>query len=650
MIAILAAATAVVVRPPIVGGAQTDPSWAKLDASLVATQLFIGSGTGSPPSSGRGTATDSAARVVLISPECSTRVLSEGFYSACDPEVSFDATRVLFAGKKRATDAWNVYEATLDGRSVRQITKDCGDCRSPCYLGTFYTLDSPSPWRQIAMVSSGAGVWNACGSAPLTNLYSCKLDGSSLRQLTYNLSNDVDPCLLEDGRLLLASWQRSTPERGRAGYVGVFAVNTDGTDYSLFAEEGGKGVQHMPCATAKGLVVFVETDQSPGDGAGGLAAVSIRRPLHTYRSITTPADGLFHSPSPLPDGRILVSRRDADGRGTHGVWRLDPSSGRREPLFHDPRCHTIQAKLVRTRAEPDGRSSNVLEDDPHGKLYCLDICTSDLKAPGLPRQAVKRLRILEGTAWKTDGESGPPVPGTLSGCFVGPGPTEIAPAPRRVLGEVDIEEDGSFNVQIPADVPLQLQIVDARGMALRTCAWIWAKNHESRGCIGCHEDGELTPEDRFTKALGNGSSVLCPPPAERRSVDFRHDVRPIVEAKCVPCHRAADVPPRLADGLAPGPDDRSARRVYQQLTAADPAGKSGAYVHPGRARTSPLAWHLFGQNTARPWDGAAAAARPKPIPPSAVGPLTDEEKRMLILWIDTGAAWDSRNMNQRGGL
>jgi hypothetical protein len=650
LVAVLALAIAIVAIPPRAGSAEADPAWAKLDAPLVATQLSVGSGADAPSSSGRGTAPRGASRVVLIRPDASMRVLSEGFHSASDPEVSFDATRVLFAGKKLAGDAWNIYEATLDGHSVRQITKDCGDCRSPCYLGRFYTLDSPSPWRQIAMVGTAAGVWNACGSAPLTNLYSCKLDGSSFRQLTYNLSGDADPCLLEDGRLLLASWQRATLGRGRAGYVGLFAVNTDGTDYSLFAEERGKRVRHMPCATSKGLVVFVETDQSPWDGAGGLATVAIRRPLHSYRSVTAPADGLYHSPSPLPDGRILVSRRDADGRGTHGVWRLDPSSGRREAVFHDPRCHTIQAKLVHARCEPDGRSSNVLEDDPHGKLYCLDVCTSDLKTPGLPRQAVRRLRILEGTAWKTDGESGPPVAGTLAGCFVRPGPAEIAPAPRRVLGEVDVEEDGSLNVEIPADVPVQLQLVDARGMALWTCAWIWAKNHESRGCIGCHEDGELTPEDRFTKALGNGSTVVCPPPAQRRSVDFRHDVRPIVEAKCVPCHRAADVPPRLADGLAPGPADRLARRAYRQLTAADAAGGSGAYVHPGRARTSPLAWHLFGQNTARPWDGAAAAGRPKPIPPSAVPALSDEEKRLLVLWIDTGASWDGRNMDQRGGM
>ena len=68
-----------------------------------------------------------------------------------------------------------------------------------------------------------------------------------------------------------------------------------------------------------------------------------------------------------------------------------------------------------------------------------------------------------------------------------------------ILGEVPVEEDGSFNVEIPANTPIELQILDADGMALRSCGWIWAKNHEPRGCIGCHEDNELTPENRFVE-------------------------------------------------------------------------------------------------------------------------------------------------------
>ena len=30
---------------------------------------------------------------------------------------------------------------------------------------------------------------------------------------------------------------------------------------------------------------------------------------------------------------------------------------------------------------------------------------------------------------------------------------------------------------------------------------MWVRNNENRGCIGCHEDGELAPEDRLAEAL-----------------------------------------------------------------------------------------------------------------------------------------------------
>ena len=42
-----------------------------------------------------------------------------------------------------------------------------------------------------------------------------------------------------------------------------------------------------------------------------------------------------------------------------------------------------------------------------------------------------------------------------------------------------------------------VELLDEAGMALRSCGWIWVRNRETRGCIGCHEDGERAPENRF---------------------------------------------------------------------------------------------------------------------------------------------------------
>ena len=225
-------------------------------------------------------------------------------------------------------------------------------------------------------------------------------------------------------------------------------------------------------------------------------------------------------------------------------------------------------------------------------------------------------------------------------------------AQRRLLGDADIQPDGSFQISIPANTPIQLQTLDENGLALRTCGWIWSKNAEPRGCIGCHEDGESTPENAFVDALQRPAVALTLPPERRRTVDFRRDVMPILETKCVACHAQDGAPPRLDGGLAPLPDSAGLRRgsggfnrAYVNLLAvrdaSDAQAGQGLYVHSGRARTSPLIWHVFGRNTSRPWDGELLNSQAaKPIPAGKVPPLTNLETRILVEWIDMGALWD----------
>ena len=641
----------------------------RLDSTLVLTQLPIDvekeKGAGRAGSMLRASYGE-RGRIMLLKPGAAPRVLTAGFHSAADPDVSFDGKRILFAGKRHASDNWNIFEMAADGSGVRQITRDLGDCRSPSYQTKLNTLVADRPWYQITFVSTAAGELNEFAPIPAGDLYSSQLDGTFVSRLTFNPSSSFDPFLSWDGRLIFAMWQRSRLERGALGRVGLFELNQDGTDLMVLCADQGRRVKQMPTVTAAGLVVFVEADKVGWDGAGSLAAVSLRRPLHTYRQITRESDGLFHSPSPLPDGRILVSRRPAAEGSNHGIYRLVPSTGRFELVFDDPKYHDIQAKILAPRPEPDGRSSSVfvatgdiddptskksfIPKNPRGKLYCLNVYISDLdrsqwSAPG----TVKRVRVLEGLPHRIEGARSFLPKGLAIGAS-GAGSTEagIPPTlPRRFLGEVPVEEDGSFNVEVPADIPIELQLLDEDGMALRSCGWIWVKNNEPRGCIGCHEDQELTPENRMVDAVKKRSIPLTLPPERRRHVDFRHDVMPVVEAKCVSCHGSGRMP-RLDGGsqLIRHGDCTYFNRAYESLLAAhEPVGERrsafGRYVHAGQARTSPLIWHLFGRNTSRPWDLETTSDVPvKQMPPEGARALTEDEKRMFIEWIDTGALWD----------
>jgi hypothetical protein len=585
-------------------------------------------------------------RIVVRDSQGKITVLTAAFHSAADPDVSFDGERILFAGKKNALDLWAIYEMKSDGSGLRQVTRVAGDCRQPGYQSLLNTLVADRPWYQITFSSNVAGELNEQGTEPSMSLYSCKLDGSLVTRLTFNPSGSMDPFLNHDGRVIFSSWRRSSLGWGLPDRKALFGINLDGTDLALFAGDEGRRFKHMPCVTAGGLAVFVEPFNPTWDRAGGLATVTLRRPLHSYRAITREADGLFHSPSPLPDGTLVVSRRPADGSATHGLYRMDPASGRQSLIFDDPAYHDILARLLAPRPEPDGRSTSVFVptgdvDDPTtashtprnpmGKLYCLNAHISDLDPKvWLPPGTIRRVRVLEGIANRLGNRE--------------PAGPEGIPPPlqRRILGEAPVDEDGSFNLQVPADVPIELQILDADGLALRSCGWIWVKNNEPRGCIGCHEDGELAPQNRLASALTRPSIQLTLPAERRRSVDFTRDVMPILEKRCTSCHRGA-LPPVLENSSHSA--SQAFSRAYVSLLAGKAATEAlqppSKYVHATRARTSPLIWHLFGRNLSRPWDnaGTVTALAVKPMPPPGSPPLTDDEKRVFVEWIDTGAHW-----------
>jgi len=78
----------------------------------------------------------------------------------------------------------------------------------------------------------------------------------------------------------------------------------------------------------------------------------------------------------------------------------------------------------------------------------------------------------------------PPPTGTL-GLRRAIGATNFEP--QQIVGYAAIEPDGSFKLQIPADVPVTLSVIDARGRSFQVHSnWIQARPGERRTCDGCH--------------------------------------------------------------------------------------------------------------------------------------------------------------------
>ncbi len=78
---------------------------------------------------------------------------------------------------------------------------------------------------------------------------------------------------------------------------------------------------------------------------------------------------------------------------------------------------------------------------------------------------------------------------------------------QQLLGYAAVEPDGSFKLQVPADTPIGLQVVDSEGRAFQMHTnWIQVRPGERRTCDGCHSP-------RRGAALNSGTIVNSVPAA-----------------------------------------------------------------------------------------------------------------------------------------
>ena len=113
------------------------------------------------------------------------RSLVPGFAATADPAVTFDGTNVLFSGKQKLADPWQIWELPVAGAVPRRVTSFADDAVTPFYL----------PGERIAYARrTPAGF----------QIETAMLDGSAPLRLTYTPGDHVICDVLLDGRVLFA--------------------------------------------------------------------------------------------------------------------------------------------------------------------------------------------------------------------------------------------------------------------------------------------------------------------------------------------------------------------------------------------------------------------------------------------------------------
>lgn len=405
------------------------------------------------------------------------RVLTPGFFAAADPEVSFDGVRVLFSGRQAMNSPWQIWEMNIDGSAPRQITHCPADCLKAAYLPrgeivfTFISGERLEPKARAArqpqpdshtFTSQGSQIWVS------------KLDGSDAHPITFGPGDFEMETVLKNGMVLVTANSPLLASPSPADRE-LYTVRSDGTGLGILrCDHQHPAIRSEAKELDDGAVVFVKAPTGGGNAGSELAWIQ-RGALHNS-PLTTPSLHVS-SPEPLSGDELVVSRGVGGAAQSRlALYTFSPAAGKfGAAIYQDAKLSAAEAVPVASHVPPRWYWSTLSTEIHRGYFICLD----DYMAEGFPRGRIPvklvRLRVLA---------------------------LDSATHRESLLGEAPIEADGSFYIAVPPDAPVRFEVLDPAGHVVREQrSWIWTRSGEEHGCVGCHEDRAIAPENRWPMAL-----------------------------------------------------------------------------------------------------------------------------------------------------
>jgi len=412
-------------------------------------------------------------RILLLKPPYAAgqaEVLSKGLSAAGSPVVSYDGQRAVFSAKISAQSEWQIFECRLSGGQPRLVTSVPGGAAHPALL----------PDGSIVFVSPASGAVQNM----LPQLFSQSPAGHP-RKLTFAAHGATDPTMLTDGRILFVS-PNPSPTSGSS----LFTINNDGTELTAFAgQHGTPSLLSNPKQLPDKRVAFLSSTET---GAAQAEVVSMARPFASRLSLLAP--NLPASlVSPFGQSNLLVCARAGSDPDSASACYLVPLQAPKlgMPLCSVPGFECVEAIEATAPQRPMGKLSNMDGTKHTGQILCLDINDTTLKAENEPAAKAAKVRITMASD----------------------------PGACGVLGEVPVQEDGSFMAEVPADTLLGFEALDAHGQVLRREApSIWVRPGENRSCVGCHATHNRAPHNHRPIAVTVPVPKLTEPSANAQSL------------------------------------------------------------------------------------------------------------------------------------
>jgi hypothetical protein len=531
-----------------------------------------------------------------------------------DPQAHCDGKTILFSYRKGGQPYYHLYTINADGTGLKQITDGPHDDIEPTYL----------PDGGIMFVSSRGNRWVNCWLSQVGIVCRCDGDGKNIRMISTNNNHDNTPWALPDGRIVYTRWEYV--DRSQVDFHHLWVMNPDGTQQTTFFGNMFPGtvmIDAKPIPGTKKIVASFSPGHGAPEHAGSVTIVDPNGgPDHKPAARRISRGSGFRDPYALSEDCFLVASdtglhlMDGDGR-TQTIYQLPASDRQKRLTCHEPR------PLVARPREPVIPSRVDLAKTT-GKLILVDAAFGRNMA-GVKAGEIKKLLVLE-LLPKPINFTGGMEPISYGGTFT----------LERVLGTIPVEPDGSAHAELPAMRSLFFVALDENDMPVkRMQSFVTLQPGETTTCIGCHEHRTTAPPQGLrVKGLGfnpqpstlllalrRAPSPIEPIPDMPDVFDFPRDVQPILDRHCVKCH---DYDKREGKVILTGDRGPMFSHSYFTLTLL------GQFAD-GR--------NAYGNRPPRSI-GSSASPLMKKVDGSHYGvKLSDHERKMLRLWIETGAAY-----------
>ena len=463
----------------------------------------------------------------------------EGKHFVGDLALHFDATRFMFSSIS-TNGRWGVFEMSTSGGPPRQLAliPDADvDNYTSCYLPDDSVIfTSTAPFIGVPCVRGGSHVAHLYRYWPATG---------KIRRLTFDQEHNWCPTVMPDGRLLYLRWEYSDLPHFVARIL--FTMNPDGTNQREFYGSGSywpnaffyaKPMPGWPNKVAgivgghhgvprMGELVIID----PSLGRFEADGVVQRIPGRGQKVEAIILDNLvdnswpkFLHPAPLND-KYLITACKPTAAAPWGIYLVDVFDNL-TLIKEAPGFALLEPVPLQAVPRPPVIQDAIREGGQTARMQIVDI----YQGPGLqgvPRGTIKKLRLF------TYNFSYQGIGGQVDRVGLD-GPWDI----KRIIGTVPVEEDGSANFEVPANLPISLQPLDERGQAVALMrSWTTAMPGEVQSCTGCHE------KQNSASAIPASGLAMRQPPARitpfygpMRGFHFEREVQPVLDRHCVACH------------------------------------------------------------------------------------------------------------------